>query len=311
MTISRLLGLCAISVGLCVPSFSQAQNWKEISVSNGTKDDSDTDMATDTWLCSLSGSQGYFGDGEYLNGLFGHEFVEFVENSAGTEYVLRAGPEQTARGICTKWSNFQLPAGGGILRDEQSSLRIIDEQCWSSKVRDAWWGDSATMLVRMEGWFNKSSNFIRINQSSNPSTPSNLQIRLENGAGSVVGCFPSWLPADIGSKSKSVFVGNSNNHQLVKLIGFNGGVWTRGNITSPGVYTYVVSTESGFSSYWMAQTSGSTGGFCYLSQVNGDFNDSDDSIRIRERGNQWFVEVLKDGGAGVHGSARCMAYDQR
>ena len=98
----------------------------------------------------------------------------------------------------------------------------------------------------------------------------------------------------------------------MRLIGYNSnGVKTRGTVTTAGTFEMAVSSQSGFSAYWLADTSGANGGLCYFTRLSGDFNGSGESATIKEESAMWKLSVTAGGDSSAYARARCMAYDQR
>jgi hypothetical protein len=268
-----------------------AQTAQEFEVSGGT-----TSHLNDlTWFCGLSGVKGDFSSDR-------RDADQFVHiHSQNDEFWLHAGARQTGRMICIKWTNFIRPPGGGTLFST-----LIGDYFTLDPGGDVslWWGDAASLIQTMEGEFESAQEKLLIAQSTNPSAASKLQIRTD----------ASTLFEDtyIASYAQSLFVGNSNDHRLVKLIGYNtSGVRVRGNVTTAGTFEMPVATDTGFSGYWLAPVSGTNSAFCYFTRLAGDFNGNGESAKITTVNGMWHLSVTAGGTGLARASARCMAYDQR
>ena len=266
-----------------------AQTVEEFEVSGGTtahKDDS-------IWFCGLSGVKGNFSE------VSADQFVHI--HSQSDEFWLHAGAGQTGRMICIKWTNFIRPPGGGTLFST-----LLGDSFTVDPGGDVslWFGDAASLIQSMEGEFESGQEKLLIEQNTNPSAASKLKIRTDGST--------FFEYTFIEAYAQSLFVGNSNDHRLVKLIGYNtSGVRARGNVTTAGTFEMPVATDSGFSGYWLAPVSGTNSAFCYFTRLAGDFNGNGESAKITNVNGMWHLSVTAGGTGLARASARCMAYDQR
>jgi hypothetical protein len=275
---------------------SQAQNWTEREVTGGASDP--WAFPTSTWFCALTGVKGYFGDHDRSGG---HEYVEIAND--GDFWRVHAGNGRTGRMACTRWSNFSQRAGA-VRWYEGFDLSSYDRNVDFTKHKTLYWGNAASMLARMGGEFEGAGEYIQITQSTDPGIGSTLTISSDAGsAGS---------DTDMEAEAVSLFLGVQGEARLVRLIGYNSnGVKTRGSVTTAGTFEMAVSSQSGFSSYWLADTSGANGGLCYFTRLSGDFNGTGESATIKEESGMWKLSVTAGGGSSAYARARCMAYDQR
>jgi hypothetical protein len=118
----------------------------------------------------------------------------------------------------------------------------------------------------------------------------------------------------IEASAMSVFAGTSDplESKLVQLIGFSSsGQKMIGDATTSGTFLFDVSTQSGFSAVFMADTpGGNQPGVCYFTRLSGDFNGIGESATITNSGGTWKLAVVAGNGK-VYAQARCMAFFQR
>jgi hypothetical protein len=292
---SSIAGLALAASMLAAPSVADAQSWQEVS-----RTGSNSSFYSDSsFVCALTGMQGDFADDDYDGG---REFVQVTHDQG--RYRLETGPGRTGRMVCANMSNFARPAGSTLMRFSDF-VSIDNVNSDHSQNKNMFWGDAVTMISQVRGEFQSDQEYVQVTQSTNPSTPSVLRGR------TTVGDF--FDETSLGGGAHSVFMGNPNNHTLVKLIGYNTqGNLARGNVSSSGTFEMPVNTHSGFSSYWLSTTTGNNSGLCYFTKLSGDFNGNGESATITVRNGRWFLEA-KYGGVsrGTNAKARCLAYDQR
>lgn len=289
---------------LLSPSLTQAQLFVERTgvVAGDNFVDSD-------WLCTLTGVAGSFNAAGFDGG---KQFVRVQHDEALHKYFLIPSPKDDGRMACTRLSNFVRPPNSTFIRDNFTA-DVVNIRS-GSETKNMFFGDAFSMIHEMAGEFQSTSEYVAITQSTNPNTASTIKVRTNNAV--------SANPLDTTSVrgvGHSIFMGNAGAHVLPKMIGYTEAAGlTRGDAATAGVFEFQVSTESGFSSYWMARTSPglSAGGFCYFTALYGDFNDTGESASIVATNNPgggqfWFLAVARNDGNGVHARARCAAYDQR
>ena len=297
---TRSLQAAGISAALLFSTASAgAQSTLEFQLTGGNLHLSGDDQPSSTWLCGLSGVKGDFGDHDRDGG---QEYVQ-VELSGG-KWNLVTGSGRTGRMACSRLSNFTRRAGSVTLFSEEFFLASYNRNADFSKSTSLWWGDAASMITMMSGEFEGSNEKIEVVQNTNASTASTLKISSHAG--------DTFSNTDMEAAAYSVFLGNPSEHLLVRLIGYNsGGNKARGTAASAGTFVMPVSTQSGFSSFWLADVSGSNGGFCYFTKLSGDFNGSGESAIITQASGAWKLSVTAGSGSSAIASARCIAHDQR
>jgi len=290
---------------LLAPSFAQAQSFVE-----RTGRVVGDDFVDSEWLCTLTGVAGSFNASGFDGG---KQFVKVEHDEGLRKYFLVPSPKDNGRMACTRLNNFRRPAGSVFMRDNFKAdvVNVLS----GTDTTNMFFGDAFSMIHEMAGEFQSSKEYVSITHSTDPRAPSTIKVRVSDNA-------TNW-PADTSSVrgiGHSIFMGNPSSHVLPKMIGYTEAAGlTRGTAATNGVFEFQVSTQSGFSGYWMAHTSPnlSTGGFCYFTALYGDFNDTGESASIvatnhPSSGQMWFLSVARTGGGnGVFARARCAAYDQR
>jgi hypothetical protein len=196
--------------------------------------------------------------------------------------------------LCTKWSNFITPSSS--TRQVFIGNQILagyNEPPVSTSMPD---GTFASAIRTVNGHFNGGGEYVQITQGSFPSRLSQLTVSGE---------------AD-GMWGAGVAIQNGKDDANVIAIGYINSVKSRGTVNTSGTFEFPVATDGGYSGYWMANTSGSVGGVCYLTRVTGNFDGTPESVAITDQGGTWSIDVTRGGsGRYVRAKARCMAYDQR
>jgi hypothetical protein len=249
------------------------------------------------WLCFLSKIGGEIEDS-------GGQMLYPSKTSRGDVYwFLYTETNARTRVICTQWTNFT--AAGSIAADlsPETSIPVTTGTSGSDYV-DMWGGNSATAISGIDASaMNGYGEYALIRQSTDPTTPSRLEVRTKAG---ILGIFKAYIEG----WGQSVFFGNRSLRKLVNLVGYSGangtGSLRLGNAASSGTFEFNVSTTSGFQSYWMSATNQ---GICYFTNISGEFDGGGEYARISENGSQWFLASAAGGGE-VKASARCMAYYQ-
>jgi hypothetical protein len=205
------------------------------------------------------------------------------------------GPNETGRGAmtCVKHSAF-VPDAGGVHWISGWFPVSGDPDFIPHTDRDMWWGTAASFVSGISGEFAGGGEYVQVTQSTDGYKPSVLSAESQS--------------SEIDGVGFSYFVGVPKSGKLVKLYGYKNGSWVRGNVLSSGTFEYPVSTQAGFSSYWLPPRDKA---FCYLTRVSGNFDGGGEQVRITVNGGQWFLNVQSGGGKYVSGKVRCMAYDQR
>jgi len=245
-------------------------------------------------LCVLSGVSGDF---HFSDPDDNQVFLTATDAGRWSSYFRMPG---TGYQICTKWYNF-------VTGDERTPIlsKSVDVEFTAideARSEAASPGDFATFVAGMAGEFAGGGEYVTAEQSG--SLTENSRIKAQT----LTGHYLPWPDSShIWGMGYSVgFVGGTP--KLVNLWGFVNGAFKRGTINSAGTYTFDVSTVSGYSSYWMADTDRAV---CYLSRISGNLDGGGEGIRIVKNGSQWFLKSWAAGGKAVMGSSRCLAYDQR
>jgi hypothetical protein len=245
-------------------------------------------------LCVLSGVSGDFHFSDPVT-----NSVDLVANSAG-RWVGYFDVPGTGYQICTKWYNFVTGDERTPILTENVDVEFsaIDE----ARSEDTFPGDFATFVAGMAGEFEGGGEYVSAEQSG--SLTENSRIKAQT----LVGHYLPWpQSAHIWGNAYAVgFAGGTS--KLVNLWGYANGAFKRGTINSAGTFTFDVSTLSGYSSYWMADTDRAV---CYLSRISGNLDGGGEGLRIVKNGSQWFLKSWAASGRSAMGSARCLAYDQR
>lgn len=205
------------------------------------------------------------------------------------------GPNDTGRGAmtCVKHSAF-VPDAGGV-HWVSGWLPVSAQTDFIAHYdRDMWWGTAASFVNGIGGEFAGGGEYIRVTQSTDGYKPSVISAETQ--------------ASELDGVGFSYFVGVPKSGKLVKLYGYKNGAWVRGSALSSGTFEYPVSTQAGFSSYWLPPRDKA---FCYITRVSGNFDGGGEQLRITVNGGQWFLNVQSGGGKYVSGKVRCMAYDQR
>jgi hypothetical protein len=251
--------------------------------SNGYNFDYRTNLYDSGWLCVLTG----MGGASYIAAT-----IEDDPNRGG--WVLSTYVENQAWAECTQWSNFLFPSGSVIWVSPIIGSAAASSGNWATDIENAWWGDAVTMISgSLEKW-SGFGEWMQVIQSTNGFSPSTFWTHEENHT-------------DFFGQAYSIFIGVPSSGRLVKVIGYQGGAYGPSDVTQPDTEA-AVSTESGYSAYWLAPTDRS---ICYLSMVSGHFNGLSENLHIWNNNNQWFLQATRGPNGTVQGRARCLAYDQR
>jgi len=161
--------------------------------------------------------------------------------------------------------------------------------------RNCWWGDAATAIHGIYGFFEGGGEYVKVFQSSSATTPSTI-VAYEGSEGQ-----------DIAGRGRSLFYGVPSSGRLVRLMGYNtNGAHARGTMLSSGTFAMSASTYSGYSTYWLTPIQS---GFCYFSKFGGDLNGMGEIGRISPVNGFWFLDTIA-GSGDVWTTARCMAWNQ-
>jgi hypothetical protein len=237
-------------------------------------------------VCMISGGWGDFSSDQFSGSVV-------VTHLNTGEWSVFQGSRGTGQVVCTKFSNFILPA---------SSVAWISDEGWLTRTTDGastrsfWWGDAITYLIGAKGEFEGGSESAHISQSKTASAASVLTLTTQEET--------FWQDTWIQAGARSFFIGVPNAGRLVKLYGFRDGGWVRGDMTSSGTFHFTVGEAGGFSSYWLAPYDNAV---CYLVRFSGELDTGADKVQISKNGSQFFLAQT----GNAIGTARCMAYDQR
>lgn len=245
------------------------------------------------YLCLLS----YVG-GDYNAEDHGWCLIEWPEANYWTAHW--EDGMSTTRAICTNWNNFVVPSGGDKWISEGAKAEYSGRKDGTTDAT-GWQGDAVTFLRGVGGELQSNTEYAQITQPTTISGYANLRVHTE---------VPDLLDySSISGWSHSVFVGVPQAH-LAYLIGYdtNSQSFVRGTVKSSGVFEFPVSTDTGFSSYWLSDVND---GVCSFTYISGNFDGAEERIRIYQNGGNWFVKAWAHSGKHVYGRARCMAYDQR
>jgi hypothetical protein len=221
-------------------------------------------------------------------------------DDSGNWYV-NAGPGDWAGAWCARWSNFSGLSNTVAWLSGEFSAHLDTCVPIGNQYNDVWgwWGDAASVLTKIYGEFEGGGERVTQFQSHDPFAGSRLNVTTNPPA-----C-PWWT--SISGGARSIFVGTPNSGKRVTLVGHNNNLWVRGDATSPGLFELSVSTQSGFSSSWLAPTDMA---LCYLTQVSGNFDGGAEEVHIFVNGNNWFIRALAAPGKAIFGKARCMSWNQ-
>lgn len=221
---------------------------------------------------------------------------------------------------CTAYSNFLTNAGGvawisnpDLIINNYGGAGPGGSSSWpgctanvTSSSNGLWWGSAVSWLGGVGGVVaNAFSDFAKVEQSTDGFGSSRLRI----GSG---GCNGDWT--GVQAQGRSFFVGVPDSGQLAFLMGINSAnQMVRGHINSPGAtWNFTVNSEGGFSSRFLTHVDQ---GFCGLTYFAGEFAGNGEHVRVAasstDTGVFWKLNLSKQGGDGVSGSATCIAYDQR
>jgi hypothetical protein len=279
-------------------SVPKASGFREYHVSSGPHDDKTYmgDEDIDHSMCVLSRVSGNLSDdGGGLSLYWGQGlsdgWVLYARSNDDSKEVY-------ASALCVDHDNFARPKGSVVWTSD--SFGTGGEPSGNDNYnKKLWWGDSFSYLTSIEGEFEGTGEYARVDQSSKPSSSSTLNVATEAG----------WLfdATNIYARAHSFFVGVPNSPRLVKLMGHNDGV-RRGDVTSSGTFRFDVGTVSGHSTYWMTPTDAS---ICGLTKVSGDFDGGGESVKITASSNYWVLSAKAGSGRSAYASARCMAFNQK
>jgi hypothetical protein len=142
--------------------------------------------------------------------------------------------------------------------------------------KDLWLGDAIAHVDLVQGWFEGGGEFAQIEPGA-PNTTTHLSVRTQNSS-------------QTSGMARSLF------------LGIPGATATR---RTPQVQS------SGNKKQLILPT---RDGVCYLTRISGDFNGSEERIRIAPivdgQGTEWWQLETHNGGDNVYATAECVLYDQ-
>jgi hypothetical protein len=141
-----------------------------------------------------------------------------------------------------------------------------------------WNADAVASLTGLQGDFNGGGESVEVITAPQPNLPSVYLMKNERGV-------------FMQGAARSFYVGHPGRTSM----------WRTANFSSSGnKKTKLIPTNEGV---------------CYLTRFSGDFNGSEERVRIMpqmdEQGREWWVFETHEGRGKAYGSAQCIYYDQR
>ena len=244
-------------------------------------------LPADQWMCALGLVSGNLQD-------------TFVANASDVEvrngfWFPNAYPadQVIVHGNCVRINTFT----GEIPPGQTETTRWLSDEFWLwrrssscgafGSTATAWWGDAATFMTGIEGGMFGGGELVSIEQSEDPSSPSELWVDLCQGSLTVVG--------------RSIFVGIPSSGRQVKFKG-PGGV---GSAAAAGEYA----VDRGIVT--MARKDEA---FCYFTHIQGAFAGAGEMAEITTvtdafDNESWALHTRSQQGM-LYARARCVLYDQ-
>jgi hypothetical protein len=242
-------------------------------------------------LCLLSGVGGDFND-------YGQAVVDWAQYEFWRLHWSEG--VSSARGICTNWNNFVGPSGYSMMLSNPIEAEASGFSNDTEEV-NAFQGDAATFFTGVIGEMQSETEYLQTTQATTAAGFNKLRVRTEEGDAL------DWT--SLKGFAHGAFVGVPQQ-RLARFFGFNSsGQNVRGTATSSNfTYNYAVSTVSGYSAYWLTDVNNAV---CGLTRIAGNFDGTEERVRIWAKEGWWFMQVWAHPGKAVSAKARCMAYDQR
>jgi len=260
-----------------------------------------SDATTSGSVCALTMIWGVLTT-YHAGSVFGSAGMSFVDvSNVGSVWTLESYPNFTgspspthmaAEATCYSLSNFSAAEGGTKMISGFFEANVGGK---GANTVNAWWGDAATFLTGIGGYFAGSGEYARVSQSKTSNSPSHLTI------GSAQ---PQMHTAD----AHSLFVGQPGGAHTALFVGPNG----VGTLSAAGEFTYNYNGSDSFHAV-ATKMADSSAAFCYLTQVTGNWGragtkatDPDPWVQIFMGSDfKWYLLSWAPAGANVNAIAAC------